>query len=155
MEQSKEPQPVPEEIKPVLKSMEQVLKESYEKHTRANPGEKWTAWEDCKTDKSNSLCYEAMANWANQCTTGLSARLDWQINQSFKQSEEITTLEQTIVDYDKQVLEQKGEIESHVNKLKELQGLIERYRKIEAYDSNKCGNHVYNEIMEHLAKHNL
>jgi hypothetical protein len=74
-------------------------------------------------------------------TAGLSEQLRVSIS-------EISTLQKTIE-------EQKKEIDGHANKFRELQGLIERYRKIEEYDSNKCGNHVYNEIMEHLAKHNL
>lgn len=50
---------------------------------------------------------------------------------------------------------QKAEIESHLTVLRDLQRLIDRYRKTEPFGSNKCGNHVYNNITEHLAKHNL
>jgi hypothetical protein len=64
-------------------------------------------------------------------------------------------LKEEVAVHEKTIEEQKKEIDGHANKFRELQGLIERYRKIEEYDSNKCGNHVYNEIMEHLAKNNL
>lgn len=94
---SKEPQPV-------LKSMEQVLKDVYEKHrTVVNPDDNWATWETCVEDGTVNVCYEAMSDWANQCTIGLSARLDWQINQSFKQSEEISTLQKTIEEQKKEI----------------------------------------------------
>ncbi len=62
----------------------------------------------------------------------------------------LPALEQTIIDQDKVILEQRKEIETHVYKFKFLTGLIERYRAHEGQTS--CGNHVYNEVMEHLAK---
>jgi hypothetical protein len=129
-------QPLPEEVKPVLKSMEQVLKDAYTYHREVvKPDDKWATWEECVKDGTVNVCYQAMSEWANQFTTGLSARLDWQINESWKQSEELTrlrseiaALEATIVDLDKKLIESRQEGERLRSEILGLNDTIDRLK---------------------------